>query len=442
MKRITSIILAAIICLTFTACQSTNQQNSSVANMASTAENSIPSANNSDFFTQETNSQYTPTPSVTEDIPSQPVITDQPSQITTPSDEEANDSYQDIKCATTTGYQEIRFLPQNSKANLVLKLPQEWKIQKSAEGFNIVKNSKIIGTVTDKFNSSGKIEHTAQNTLTFGMCDYSIKKIGDKQYNRVFNYTLDILGSKKTVALCVDYAELDADSFCELFYNSFLSWSTNKSNTGAMSFSDNRKKVAILGNSFIASSQIGGILQQMCGNKIAVEAQARGYAKVCTYADDIYLLNRIKSGEFSAVIIRGIYDRSDIKSFETLLDACNSTNTRLTVFPAHNENDIYINMLKEKFPNVLFLNWKDEINGLINGGIDRAEFCVDDSAEHSTPLAGYVGAHMIYRAIFGCVPTQKSFAEVSAQQINLLGSYANTGLVDSSVKDEYVVYRF
>lgn len=76
------------------------------------------------------------------------------------------------------------------------------------------------------------------------------------------------------------------------------------------------------------------------------------------------------------------------------------------------------------------MDWKQEINSLIDDGINKWAFCIDDQHEHSTPLAGYVGAHMIYRAIYGELPTlDHGCSYVSTTQIKqLLGNYLKTGI--------------
>ncbi len=433
MKRITAIILTVLICFSVTACKNFKIQDSSETDTHSTNESSNFSSTNTDKVL------------IQSDVSNNIELTEKENSTTTESSNktEKDYSYQDIERVTILGHQDIRILPTNSKAHLMLKIPQEWKIEKSTNGFSIIKNSKIIGTITENFELSGVIVHEAEYLSPYNITsNYIINKTAENCFNHIFNYTLDICGTPKTITLCASFAELDYDSFYELFYNVILSKVNNRSNIGTMLLTDNRKKVLILGNSFIATSQIGNILQKMCGNDFDVEAQSRGNARVSTYSQDTYLLDRIKSGEFSVVLIRGIYDHTDLESFQTIADACNSSDTQLAAFPAHNENPKYINLLKEKIPTVLILNWKEDIDQLILSGISKDEFCVDDFNQHSTPLAGYVGAHIIYRAIFGKVPTQKSFTEVSTQQINLLGDYVNTGLVDSSVNDEYDIYKF
>ena len=57
--------------------------------------------------------------------------------------------------------------------------------------------------------------------------------------------------------------------------------------------------------------------------------------------------------------------------------------------------------------------------------------------ENSTPLAGFVGAHMIYRAIYDKMPKSEgiTYTNVTAAQINRLGKYTtkcSKALVDTN----------
>ena len=75
-----------------------------------------------------------------------------------------------------------------------------------------------------------------------------------------------------------------------------------------------------------------------------------------------------------------------------------------------------------------------EINSLIKAGRDKWDFCINDAHLHSTPLAGYVGAHMIYRAIYGEVPQGDMTSSISYKEIkNVLGDYVKTANPDSSI---------
>ncbi len=443
MKRITAIILTVLICLSVTACKNTETKVNSNSETALTTE----------ISSNEESSIKTETSAKTETSVISSVVSETDNSVNSSSstqniensetdNDEPQDSYENIECVSVTGYQEIRIQPTDSKSYLILKLPQEWKIEKDSQGFSIVKNSKKIGIITENFKLSGEVADETDYSYTSVASNHIINKIGEKQYNHIISYYYDTANIKKSISICVPYQELDSDAIFEMIYSTKTSLSTSKSNTGAMLLTDSRKKISILGNSFIASSQIGSILQQMCGNKVIVEAQARGYAEVSTYAQDGYLLDRIKSGEFSALFMCGFYGSDDATSFQTFVNACNSSNTKIAIFPAHNEGRQNITLAQQKFPNVLIIDWKNEIDELIVSGVQSNELYVNDSHKHSTPLAGYVGAHMIYRAIFGEMPTGKSFTEISTYQINLLGNYVNTGLSDGSIKDEYSIYKF
>jgi hypothetical protein len=118
-----------------------------------------------------------------------------------------------------------------------------------------------------------------------------------------------------------------------------------------------------------------------------------------------------------------------------MINACKSSDTNLAIFPAHNESSSLIGTAGMLHPTALFLDWKGEIDSFISSGIDQSHFCIADSHKHSTPLAGYVGAHMIYRAIFDKVPTETSYSAVSQSELALLGNYPSTGIVSFSKSD-------
>ena len=182
----------------------------------------------------------------------------------------------------------------------------------------------------------------------------------------------------------------------------------------------------------MASSNVGSIFQKMCGTSLSVEAQSRGYARVTTYVQDESVMNQIRSGDYAAVILCGLYDSESLANLEHMVNACASSDTKLAVFPAHNEKRSLIGAVGVMHSSVVLLDWKAEIDSLISSGIDQTHFCIADSHKHSTPLAGYVGAHMIYRAIFGKVPAETLYSEVSRSEIALLGEYTSTGSVSFS----------
>ena len=236
----------------------------------------------------------------------------------------------------------------------------------------------------------------------------------------------------------VDYYELNSSSVTKLTTKVKIAAALSEDNLGVMKLTDNRKKILILGNSFIRSSKIGETLSEMCKNDYAIEASDINNAKVATYATDKTWVNKIKSGQYSAVFMCGFYADGDaVGNFKTIVDACKASSAKLAIFPAHNENNDTIKRAAKENPNIPLLNWKKEIEMLISTGVDTSYFCIDDYHKHSTPLAGYVGAHMIYRAIYGEMPPVEDikYTYVGAAQIRKLGKYTTNCskvLVDSN----------
>ena len=148
-------------------------------------------------------------------------------------------------------------------------------------------------------------------------------------------------------------------------------------------------KILILGNSFINSSRIGNTLQTMCGDKASVTAISRSYAHVETYTTDTQLMQSIRDGNYSVVFICGLYNQVSFDALQIMINACKTSNTKLAVFPAHNENQQNIEHVMSMYPDTVFINWKAEINSIISTGIDESYFCIADAHKHSTRRARF-----------------------------------------------------
>jgi hypothetical protein len=111
------------------------------------------------------------------------------------------------------------------------------------------------------------------------------------------------------------------------------------------------------------------------------------------------------------------------------------------LFPAHNENRDVIRAVSAAYPELLLLDWKYEIDALaVEKGLSKWDFCVDDAHDHSTESAGYVGAAMIYRALYNEMPNARLSMTVSQAYIDaLLGDYVTTGYVTKTL---YGVHYF
>ena len=230
---------------------------------------------------------------------------------------------------------------------------------------------------------------------------------GDQtEYQRViaFSYTADT--QIKRVTLIVDYAELSKGAAGKIAESSSIV-NTDKVISGEFTLKNPSKTVAVLGNSFVGSSRIGEFLNQMfAASQSGYNAfpVARGYANVGTYSNDEYFLSLIENGEFCAVFQCGFYSAGEVDNLRAIKKACEKSDTLLVIFPAHNEVDSVLSSARSQFPELPYVDWKGEINALIQNGVYYGQMCIDDSHQHTTPLGGYVGAHMIYRSLFGSVP--------------------------------------
>ncbi len=352
---------------------------------------------------------------------------------------EQEDSYKNIPCAEIYAFREVSFFVSNSRTKINIMFPKYWTLEKSDKGYDILQASKVIGSVTvsDVVDSESTVHSekvTRSNVSITGRIN-RIASEGIEAYSRIISYQYkDEEGNSRTITITMPYHHIDDEAVWTMMAKTKKRTATDPK-MGVLPLADNRKSVLILGNSFVASSKIGSVLQKMCGTSLSVEAESRGYARVTTYVQDESVMNRIRSGDYAAVILCGLYDSPSLANLEHMVNACASSNTELAIFPAHNENVSMIGTARLMYPSVLFLDWKGEIETLISSGIDETHFCIADSHKHSTPLAGYVGAHMIYRAIFGKVPAETSYSEVSRPEIGLLGEYASTGSVSFSKPD-------
>ncbi|MBO4283918.1 MAG: hypothetical protein J5958_04760 [Clostridia bacterium] len=329
--------------------------------------------------------------------------------------EEADVSYSDLVCYPSKNFESYLVGNQNDADVLSLRLPSSWVLTKRGSSYVITNERGEIGKIfpgaakdTALWVPACEEEHKATGTVS--VSKIVEKRINGSDFRHRFTYTYQSNNGERTITLTSNYAE--ADSFAQDFIYSAAKTKQIRTDPkiGFISAASAKNSVLILGNSFIGTSKIGGILQEMCdksGKTCTVTACSRGYANIGTYATDSSIVNSIKAKNYGAVFICGCYssDSEIVSHYGTLKAACETAGVPLVLFPAHNESADVIYQIREKYPHDLYLNWKEEINTLISEkGIDVWDFCIDDQHKHSTPLAGYVGAHMIYRAIFGEIP--------------------------------------
>lgn len=362
-------------------------------------------------------------------------------QTATATDDSAEDNlYLDIERFKPDGYATSKFAFDDDETIINLVFPKEWKLTPDTKGtYSVERDGKAVGMlirgVIDDVDQWKKIE-TKKEEYDGINAVYVIEKSGSGdslKFRHRFFYTYTVDNVERSITLVTSCSEINDFTLSKLHLSAFLQHTSQDAGFGALSHLKSKDSILILGNSFINTSNIGYILQELLnvnGKNCIVEAISIGYATVETYINDPYIVEQILYGYYDVVFICGFYSSSEIDNLSVLKNYCDSSKTELVIFPAHNENTSVINSAKTRFPSLLCLNWKDEINQLIaSRAATSNDFCRQDSYGHSTALAGYVGAHMIYRAIYGSVPQKSISYPIDQSYVNSkLGDYAQTGL--------------
>ena len=354
---------------------------------------------------------------------------------TAASGQKTGDSYLDIACYPVKNYGTYLVGSQEDTDVLSLLLPSSWVLTKKESSYVISSERGEIGAIVFGVAGDAALWEPARTEKYKPSTMVSVgkiieKRIGGSDFRLRFTFTYQSNNGERTVTLTSNYAEADSNAQITICLGADTKQLRTDPKIGIISAPSAKKSVLILGNSFIRTSNIGNILQEMCeknGKTCTVTAYSRGYANIGTYSGDTSVINSIKAKNYGAVFICGCYTSAAerVNDYGTLKAACDSAGIPLILFPAHNESVDIVNRIRSKYPEDLFLNWKEEIDTLIyKKGIGVSNFCIDDEHQHSTPLAGYVGAHMIYRAIFGAVPKKfQSSVFDSASYYATLGDY-------------------
>ncbi len=349
----------------------------------------------------------------------------------------ANLDYTDIECEKYDKFEYTYFSDKENSKILRINMPKKWNFEKSEQGYNIVEFSEVIGNITicDEFVSENNGQCVSETEIdavdVFVM--HTINKFQvdkDVSYSHTFIYKYEDINGSKNIVINLPYEKVSIDTASKMMNHTNLEKPARDEYLGVLRIKDNRKRILIMGNSFINSSEIGDTLQKMCGSSIIVDAYSRGYAEVRTYANDTIMMNEIESGKYSAVFICGFYSPENVTALNTIVNVCKNSGTKLAIFPAHNENRSVITAACAQYEYPVLIDWKAEIDRFMQNGIEKSFFCVNDMHFHSTAIAGYIGAHMIYRALFGKTPVESyKYNHVSQKQIDRLGEYKSTGFI-------------
>ena len=350
-----------------------------------------------------------------------------------------DDDYLEIKPRTVGALETYTLVFEGSA--MTAPLPNDWHFEeKEGGGYHIYRDGAYIGSAESGYARDSKWRAVATDVYDMenGAFLYTAVEKSEKDGEPVFRHRLRFT-TKDAGHLCatffLPYEELDTVTFNRIYQEAELSIPQNNPNHGLLWKFPENDKILILGNSFISTSQIGISLQAMLrqgGINTEVVAISRGYARVGTYVNDSVKMQEIRNGVYDMVVICGLYHEDEIENLKVLRDICWQSDTPIVLFPAHNESASAIDCALIEVDGIYYLPWRDEINKLIAAGVDYYDMCLDDSHLHSTPLAGYVGAHMIYRAIFEKSPETRHVEGLLTQEMleEKLGRvYLETGML-------------
>ena len=392
--------------------------------------------------TPSSQTQDTTEPHVSVDDP----ISTEPPETSAP---EPEINYKEIECTHIDKWKDIGIKWRGNDFVFVTKFPEDWELSK-LEGeedstYVILRNGVDIGVIStvapkefvknleSSFHEIGEIElYSYVRMLKQGKHDV---------YSRVFV----IFHGDFRVFFEIDYNEID-DENIQYMVNSIAEGDEKGGVVRIpMEGGNSSRRTIVIGNSFIRTSQIGDYLNHFysLGNKYyTLERFTRNGQSVEDYAKESWL-KEFRNGTYHVVFLCGLYNVRDVDNFPKVVEACKQSNTKLVVFPAHNENPVHSVTILEQYPDVYYLSWRDEIDLFIdNGGVDYYDFCINDGDKHSKPLAGYIGAHMIYCALYGEVPptyTAPNPHSISYIESMLGEEYIKTGVAPG--ERTYTVYE-
>ncbi len=364
-------------------------------------------------------------------------------------DPSEDEKHKDIPIQLASSYVKKYYASEISTLSVYLRHPEEWEfVQRDEGGADVVRDGKTVGRM---------IAGGAQDLDKWKIVDWKSKEEGDfkvsqfvEKYGRGitlkfrYRYLYEYIENDEDMALTLILDANQVSSVCakRLYGEAMLEEAQTATNYGLLSNLEG-KKILIAGNSFVGTSKIGYTLHDIVTasyKTLSVYHWSVGYARISTYIENVDFMNNVKNGDYDAIFMCGLYeDDKELDALDTLYSECERSDTQLIIFPAHNESKNMVRKAKNLFPELVLIDWKTEVEALITNGVDKWDMCVNDAHLHSTPLAGYVGAHMIYRAIFGENPKGYPTRYVTKQDVEeKLGNYINSPVV-SIVKDEELI---
>lgn len=353
--------------------------------------------------------------------------------------------YRDIECVNVSEWKDIGIKWAGNDFVFVSKFPASWELARldgADDTYLILCDGKDIGAVTTAVpKASLEVLERSFYEIDAVEIDYEVRKVKEGKgvgFRRVFGFFYD----DYRVFFEIDYNEID-DKGCRYIADSVAQGKVNGEGLIIPKEGGNSsRRTIVIGNSFIRTSQIGDYLKHFytLGNKhYTLESFTHNGQSVEDYAKESWL-KEFRNGTYHVVFLCGLYNLKDVENFPKVLEACKQSDTKLVIFPAHNEKYGRVETVLESYPDVYYLSWRDEINLFIDkGGIDYYDFCINDGDQHSKPLAGYIGAHMIYCALYGEAPPE--YTATAPHSISYLKSVLGEDYIKTGIAPGERVYK-
>ena len=355
------------------------------------------------------------------------------------------EGYKSIECrnAPMTSWRKVSFSHEGSETPITIPLPEDWDLTKSDGSYTVSVNGSEIGKITDSFpsdiNSRNKFYKESSKNGNLSVEASSYIAPGSKEgYRNAFVMSYTENTSYYRLYIEVDYSALSKPAIYKMMTDAYARTVVVRKAPELKDLNSSRKIIAI-GNSFLWTSDINLFLRAFSDTTSSgydFVDRAVGYGSICRSINNDELMLSLAEGEYCMVLLCGIYSQEDVNAIQKMIDACSVSNTKLVLFPAHNEVGSLITSALTTYPELPIIDWKGEIDALIaNGTATKLEMCIDDEHQHSTPLAGYVGARLVFNTLFGKAPehinTQSQWMDKGINVVEIeskLKNYIKNGL--------------
>ena len=351
----------------------------------------------------------------------------------------------DVECRAVDAWADVGLAWEESEAVLLLSLPENWTLETYApDTYLILADGCEIGSVSTTVPKAAQKKVVTEYYENGAyQLDYEVRLVNlgtAYAYRHVFAFFYTTEDEDLRVFLEIDYDQLDAAAARHVAES--MAPAGENAKPLRLHLSDKgTRRILVIGNSFISSSSIGSFLTEWLAKEgtYTVRVVSRGYGSVEDFAADEWM-NEVRAGVYTAVFMCGFYNDNDVMQFPRVMAACHESGTELIMFNAHNETASRVAEARALYSHIPVLDWQGKINALIDAGVDYWMFCINDSHKHSTVLAGYVGAYMIYQALFGEAPPDYTGQAMSMEQVRILlpAQFLETGVAPG--EHAYEVY--